>query len=118
MQHIQRQNRKISKCMKKMFTSDQLLIWKKYPEVLEIATLNRIPYAVVNRYMKRYMSIYRSKRLPGYYPKTISELCVCFRVYIKAYNAEITPDLVHNITKAKVAYDIADMTGFRRWFEF
>ena len=117
MRHIRRCNKKMDKSLKREFTSEQLLIWRKYPEVLETATLNKIPYAVVNRYMKRYMDISRKSELPGYYPKTINELCVCFRMYIRAYNAEITPDLVQNITKARVAYEIAGFTGLRKWFE-
>lgn len=114
--HIRRRNRNHAP-IPKDWCKEQIYFLEKYPELYAAGVKNKIPYPVINRCVIRWLQYRKKHELPYYYPKDVSETCICIRVFIAAYNAEITPDIVDELTKVKIAYDLAEITGFKAWFE-
>jgi hypothetical protein len=82
---MKKDNKKMRIMLKKIFTKDQLLVWKKYNRLLAYD----IPYAVINRAYHRYVkNIDDYASINGYsrhwFSKDINRFCNAVKVYIES----------------------------------
>lgn len=112
--HVKRRTRTDTKLS--FSNHEERLLCEKYSRLSLTCTVNGVPYPVINRCVLRWLKYRKKNKVANWYPKNVEETCICIKMFIVAYNAEIYPHIFEELNKVKIAYEVAEITGFKAWF--